>query len=254
MTTWSSPGSSYPVRSMFGGAPDSKVVLGEGDYQSKADQWMSDWQGRWNAATPKPIGPSKWDMIQQGTQDAGGYFLTGDQGAKDPFTDGWQSDGNPWLNMYATGAFNKDGTDPSYLVKALGQDRFNQIANFEQATDVSERRALDAEKARQQAQFDREKNLRQENQTRQQQAYDTNLMGNNAIGGVMPGNYTDPNYGQVTGQPSSGIGGLGGLGGFDFGGAPDTTATAAYMGGSGGYAPNSNQASGPNRRDVWRGF
>jgi hypothetical protein len=92
---------------------------------------------------------------------------------------------------------------------------------------------------------------RGENQIRQQQAYDTNMMGNGAIGGVMPSNYGDANYGQITGQKS---GGLGGLGGTDLTGTQTTQQTGSYMGGSGSYNPNPFAAGSFKSQNPWGGF
>ncbi len=98
--------------------------------------------------------------------------------------------------------------------------------------------------------FQTAKNLRAENQTRQQQAYDTTMMGNGAFGGVLPSNYADPNYGQVTGQKT---GGLGGLGGTDLTGIGNENQTGAYGGGSGSYNPTP-WAAGWQGNKGWGGF
>jgi hypothetical protein len=92
---------------------------------------------------------------------------------------------------------------------------------------------------------------RTENQTRQQQAYNTQLMGNNAIGGVMPAGYSNANFGQVTGQKS---GGLGGLGGADLTSIDQTQQTGAYMGGSGAYNPNPFASGSYKSQNPWGGF
>lgn len=92
---------------------------------------------------------------------------------------------------------------------------------------------------------------RPENQTRQQQAYDTQMMGNGAIGGVMPSNYTDPNFGQVTGQDS---GGFGSFGASDLTSVDQAQQTGAYMGGSGSYNPNPFSAGSFKSQSPWGGF
>lgn len=92
---------------------------------------------------------------------------------------------------------------------------------------------------------------RTENQTRQQQAYDTTMMGNNAVGGVMPSNYTDPNFGQVTGQDS---GGFGSFGASDLTSVDQAQQTGAYMGGSGSYNPNPFSAGSFKSQSPWGGF
>jgi hypothetical protein len=96
--------------------------------------------------------------------------------------------------------------------------------------------------------FNRKVKLRQENNIRQQQAYDGSLNGNNAWAGVLPDNYSDPNFGMVTGQaatappPGGNLGGEteGGLGGL--GGWP--TNTGAYKGNAGAFNPLVNTEAG----------
>jgi hypothetical protein len=110
------------------------------------------------------------------------------------------------------------------------------------------------------AAWDAERAKRLENNTRQQQAYDTTLNGNNAWGGVLPENYADPNYGMVTGQQPSASndadimsateGGLGGLGGFPTGPTGPTSSgevTGAYKGQAGVFSPlkRTEQGYGP---------
>jgi hypothetical protein len=97
--------------------------------------------------------------------------------------------------------------------------------------------------------FSQASKFRGENQIRQQQAYDTTLMGNNAIGGALPGNYADPNFGQVTGK----VGGLGGLGGTDLTGINADSQTGAYSGGSGAYNPTP-WGAGWQKSNPWGGF
>ena len=91
---------------------------------------------------------------------------------------------------------------------------------------------------------------RGENQIRQQQAYDTILMGNNAQNGVLPSNYADPNYGQVTGQK---VGGLGGLGGADLTGVSEQPSAGAFGGGFGSYNPTP-WTPGNIKSGGWNGF
>ena len=92
---------------------------------------------------------------------------------------------------------------------------------------------------------------RSENQTRQQQTYDGAFMGNGAVGGVMPSNYADANFGQITGQKT---GGLGGLGGTDLTAVDQTQQTGAYMGGGGAYNPNPFSAGSFKSQNPWGGF
>jgi hypothetical protein len=234
---------------------ESTPIMGEGDYQAKENAWLGDWQGRWNAATPVATGPSRWDMIQQGTQDAGGYFLTGDKGAADPFTNMWQSDGNAALNSYATGAFNGDGTDPSYLINALGQDRFNQIANYQPTMDDSARRGLESERDRQMAQFNLDRQTRQQNQQAQQQSYNA-MNGGGYAGGIIDEGYSSPwstgssslsdptqaTPGSTFGQPWATPGYGGESGGQAIGGY--TRYTRQSQGGLGGLGGMPNQTQG----------
>jgi len=87
---------------------------------------------------------------------------------------------------------------------------------------------------------------RTENQTRQQQAYDTVLMGNNAVGGVMPSNYTDANFGQITGQQGGGP--------ADMTGIDMTQQTGAFMPGTGAYNPDPFSAGSYRPGYSWGGF
>lgn len=101
------------------------------------------------------------------------------------------------------------------------------------------------------ADYEAAKVQRPENQIRQQQAYDTQMMGNGAVGGVMPSGYTGANFGQVTGQKT---GGLGGLGGTDLTAVDQSQQTGAYMGGSGSYNPNPFAAGSYKSQNPWGGF
>ena len=92
---------------------------------------------------------------------------------------------------------------------------------------------------------------RTENQTRQQQAYDTAFSGNGAVGGVMPKGYSNANFGQITGQKA---GGLGGLGGADLTAVDETQQTGAYMAGSGAYNPNPFSPGSFKSSNPWSGF
>jgi hypothetical protein len=103
---------------------------------------------------------------------------------------------------------------------------------------------------------------RGENQIRQQQAYDTMLAANGQIGGVMTDAYSNPNYGQISGQapgananPPS-FGGLGGVGGFggDMTGIQDTTTTGQYTGGAGRYNPSPFAPDAFQNRNPWAGL
>ena len=125
---------------------------------------------------------------------------------------------------------------------------------------------------------------RGENQTRQQQAYDTVLGGDGYIGGVMNDRYTNPTAGQITGR-TAGFGGMGGFGstmppdiktmgsgqpgtmsapqaqaggvmgqgGSDLTGiVPDTM--GLYSGGSGVYRPQDTGMTAIPRNDLGMGF
>lgn len=104
-----------------------------------------------------------------------------------------------------------------------------------------------------QALADREaaESQRGENQIRQQQAFDTTMMGNGAIGGVMPSDYSSPTYGQVTGQKQ---GGLGGLGGSDLSGVDMAQQSGDYRGGAGAYNPSPWGTGSFNGKSPWTGF
>ena len=109
--------------------------------------------------------------------------------------------------------------------------------------------------------FEQATKERGENQIRQQQAYNTMLMGDGQIGGVMGANYGDPNFGQITGQPANastmgmtGFGGGLGMPGSDLTGIQDTTQTGQYMGGAGRYNPSPFSPSAFQNRNPWAGL
>lgn len=94
-------------------------------------------------------------------------------------------------------------------------------------------------------QYEEARRQREENKVRQQQSYNVNMMGNNAENGVLPQNYSDANFGQVSGK----TGGLGGLGGVNTG-----PQTGAYTGGSGAYNPSPFTPGNFQQSNPWSGF
>lgn len=89
---------------------------------------------------------------------------------------------------------------------------------------------------------------RQENQTRQQQAYNT-MINNGADNGLMPEGYSRPGYGQISGQTSA----FNSDGGTQLGGVDNSFTSGAYTPeqGSGVYNPN---PYGPNsfKKNNWQ--
>lgn len=97
--------------------------------------------------------------------------------------------------------------------------------------------------------FQRAQGLRQENQTRQQQAYDS-MRNNGALNGVMPQFYNQPGYGQVSGNNSQ----LNANGGTQVEGVDNSWTSGAYVprpGMNGAYNPTP-YAAGQLNNPEWK--
>jgi hypothetical protein len=247
-------GFSYPTRRAFGNAqPDSQVV------ESVPSNWMDDWNRRYAEESAKA-----------GQGASAGSWL--DKSAFDPFE-------------YARMIY-----DPTVQTRDNAEFVPEHLRGGVQSTEgmkeiyvpgggggyVPDFTALNAERDKMLAMY--------ENQTRQQQAYDTVLGGDGYIGGVMNERYTNPTAGQITGR-TAGFGGMGGFGstmppdiktmgsgqpgtmsapqaqaggvmgqgGSDLTGiAPDTM--GLYSGGSGIYRPQDTGMTAIPRNDLGMGF
>lgn len=97
--------------------------------------------------------------------------------------------------------------------------------------------------------FQRAQGLRQENQTRQQQAYDS-MRNNGALNGVMPQFYNQPGYGQVSGT----TGQFNANGGTQVEGVDNSWTSGAYVprpGMNGAYNPTP-YAAGQFNNPEWK--
>ncbi len=98
--------------------------------------------------------------------------------------------------------------------------------------------------------FESAQGLRQENQTRQQQAYGQ-MTNNGAENGLIPQNYSQAGFGQVSGQNSA----FNSDGGTQLGGVDNSWTSGAYtpqQGGSGVYQPTPYSASTFNKNKNWQ--
>jgi hypothetical protein len=85
---------------------------------------------------------------------------------------------------------------------------------------------------------------RSENQMRQQQAYDFGMLGGNDRNGLLNANYSQPGYGQISGQDQSAA--FGADGGTQLGGVNDQFITGAYTPSNSGATYNPNPYSAQN--------
>lgn len=85
---------------------------------------------------------------------------------------------------------------------------------------------------------------RTENQNRQQQAYDFGMLGGNDHNGLLNANYSQPGYGQISGQDQSAA--FGADGGTQLGGVNDQFITGAYTPSNSGATYNPNPYSAQN--------
>jgi hypothetical protein len=85
---------------------------------------------------------------------------------------------------------------------------------------------------------------RTENQNRQQQAYDFGMLGGNDHNGLLNANYSQPGYGQISGQDQSAA--FGADSGTQLGGVNDQFITGAYTPSNSGATYNPNPYSAQN--------
>ena len=242
----------YPTRRAFGNnEPESQIVRSYN--QSEFDDFSSDWQRRYNelagTATSGSSASREYlpefaysEKTPEGTFMRGGPHMPTDETGRPVFQDGWMSQSFGASPADPSG-MNRDmryGNDAGGVFMQFGKDRPAYSPDFS---------PLNAEMAAKEAEFA----SASENQTRQQQAYNTMLAGNGQIGGVMTDAYSDPGFGQITGQAPGANASPPSFGGFggDMTGVQDTTVTGQYMGGAGRYNPftfsafqNRNQRAG----------
>lgn len=216
--------SPFPTRGGMNAVPQSGVVQSD-------SEWTKGWQDK-IAAVPQYLPGAATGMSTPWWQEANINNLTS--------VGGGPRDAYAAVEQMA----NRLGI-------TLSQDMNNGGFGIGRAADIEMQYApqeVNPEWTRLNQDFSAAQQQRGENQIRQQQAYNVNMMGNNAVGGVMPANYADQNYGQVTGR----VGGLGGLGGMDLTGV-EQPSTGVYTGGSGAYNPTPFTPGNFNRQG-WGGF
>lgn len=221
-------GFNFPNREGMGGAPASRVVQSDEDFHR-------DWQGRLSALIASNSRDAFADpgVSAQANADMKQSFINQTPNSDNAaLSDMWD-----WAQSKGVGlgsGTGRDGAAVGIYANPYTQQGLDALQGSGVSHTVSSTLgAASPGYAEMEKQYADASRMRSENQTRQQQAYDTNMMGNNAVGGVMPANYSDPNYGQITGQKTGGLGGLGGMGGVDM-----AQQSGAYMGGAGSYNPN----------------
>lgn len=176
---------SYPMRF---GEPNSQVIENPlAGFGSLAD-WEGDWQGRFN------------DL--QGRLDSTPEFITRSHSSGGGGT--WQNaNNNPdllsqasdstfqWQSTGVNDAMGNPISDPFVFIPDPVQTWTTQEANPAFQALQGERQTLNQEREFFEPLF--------ENQTARQQAYD-NMAGTNAPNAVLPEGYTNPGFGQVSGQ------------------------------------------------------
>lgn len=258
---------SYPTRRATTAQPRSGIVQSD-------PEWETAWQDKL-AAIPKTIGSGLGTELIYG---AAGY----DAAAADPFRsdankslDNWFLSGYSGQNLTAdqqSGLRAMLDTAKSFGVApvfgqqdngasfGVGANPYTDAGGAWAASQGASHQVFEPnepvyvpnpEYEKAMADYQAAKVQRPENQIRQQQAYDTQMMGNGAVGGVMPANYADPNFGQITGQSS---GSFGNFGASDLTSVDQTQQTGAYMGGSGAYNPNPFSAGSFKSQSPWGGF
>lgn len=166
-------GMSYPTRV---GMPNSQAV----DYLRPQEEWQSDFDSR-VASVPKFITESEWT-------DLGPYSPTTAPGQSEVgLYDGFLS------RLRASDAMTAQ--DPSALRWDNGNPSVRTTRQVENPNYASAMSALNAEKEQMMGRYDA--------QGRNQQAYDI-MNGGNQINGIIGPEYTNPNFGRITGaQPQA---------------------------------------------------
>lgn len=184
-------GSSYPQRF---GSPNSEQIKTPDEYQKEQQAWIDQMMGKASRVADR-------DLYREAGGSAYSNFL-GDYGngkgvsevnakylglAPIDNRDAWVNAGSSMKVANPTGGnFNlSNWIEPEF---AAAQQR--------QAADMA---AIQKQIDERTATFNTDMAQRGENQTRQQQSYDS-MNGWGQLNGVMGPNYTDPNFGQISGQ------------------------------------------------------
>lgn len=218
------------------GTPDATAVQTDQELLNSFNQWKAGLE----AAIPK-----RNDSILSVANTASNQFSKQyGQYADNPLAP--QNTYDTFLDLatrYRTGQGTSGFTGPKEGNTAWVSGLFAERDREDAArTAAINSRIATAEPAFQAQQADRATNV-----VRQQQAYG-NMLGNGQVGGVMGAGFTDPNFGQVTGQavaqPGQKTGGFNAWGASNPTKAPDPTAgvnmdwtNGAYNGGAGKFTP-----------------
>lgn len=180
----------YNFGMLTAGLPDlaqrqvSNPIMGEDYYQGQQNDWLKAWQPKWDAATPRYVETS-----------AGGWS-GGDAGALQAAINassaksGWTADAD---GSYAQGLLSQaqaGDTSAQGIIGAFGGSYGTYTAPTGYYDD-SARKALEAERDRQNAQFAAATQGRVQNQQAQQSAYNQSN-GGGFSGGIINASYGTP--------------------------------------------------------------
>jgi hypothetical protein len=186
--------------------PNSQQVMSDTEFQN-------DWQGRL---------PDKY--IQE---NFAAQLIPGASGYSPELAGGWR----PELKNSLGGDYG--GSAYSHASNAAG--------NGASHTVMTSMQRANPEYTRMKAEMDAAMQQRTENQTRAQQAYDTGMMGNYGRNGLLPDNYSQAGYGQISGQDQAGA--FGADGGTQLGGVDNSFVSGAYTPSNSGAVYNPNPFS-----------
>ena len=265
--SWQNKLASIP-QTMTGMSAPVQILPGSADYDAKAAQpWHNEIaNSQWNNLLSGAGSSVNQDKLRQAfdTAQASGLTLQAGNQGNNFLASGVSNMGAQMVGGYDANALDREsGLDNwtislnPYSADSAGAMKYGQPEVGSHTVSEVQSYA-NPEYLMAKANFDQASKERGENQTRQQQAYNTFLAGDGQIGGVMPSNYSDPSYGQVSGQSPSasttGIPGFGGLSGADLTGIDNSMMTGNYMGGAGRYNPSPFSPAAFQNRNPWAGL
>lgn len=239
-------GMSYPTRV---GAPNSQAI----DYVRPREEWEPDFDARWKAEAARASGPSmSWVTPQQSQPDAptGAVNWRDSTGVSNSWGDGIEPNSYIQQNRHlysadapipVIGQTMTVGANPNYnpsapyptwgptfetngyqgVLPPYEAPKPYQVFNPGYTPDFS---ALEREKEKMMGLYDA--------QARQQQAYDV-MSGGHQINGIMGPNYSDPNFGRITGAE------------------PKTNAPEDMAWADGLYNPTGTYSTAPGKSTAW---
>jgi hypothetical protein len=196
----------FPSRS---GAPNSQAVQSDPEFRNA-------WQ-------------SKLDAVPQYVSDPGAASIPGTQTITMDNVDRYQNNVVPFAGEYGRTHYSVGGEG---------------IQSMTAGTGPSTPQSVNPEWQRINDQMQTAMSQRTENQNRQQQAYNFGMLGGNDRNGLLNANYSQPGYGQISGQDQSAA--FGADGGTQLGGVNDQFITGAYTPSNSGATYNPNPYSAQN--------